>query len=81
MKIVTRGTKNQVTCPSCRSVLEFEPHDVSRKNTGRDDDGDELHSYSILCPVCKGSISVSQHITSAMRSRVDEVKNRDSLED
>ena len=81
MKVVKKGENNQVTCPCCGSVLEFEPHDISRKSVGRDaDDGDEIFSYSIQCSVCKHSVSVG-NITGTMRSRVDEIheiqKNRD----
>lgn len=76
MKVIKKGEDNQVKCPSCGSVLEFESHDVSRKTAGRDDEGDEVYSYNIQCSVCSHSISVSP--TSAMRSKVAKIqKNRD----
>ena len=77
MKVIKKGEKNRVTCPCCSSVLQFEPHDVARKSSGRADDGDEIFLYSVQCLVCKHSISVF-NMTPAMRSRVDEIqKNRD----
>ena len=77
MKVIKKGENNQVTCHCCGSVLEFEPHDVARKSSGIADDGDAVFSYSIQCSVCKHSVSVF-NMTSAMRSRVDDIqKNRD----
>ena len=77
MKIIEKGQGNQVKCPSCGSTLEFQPHDITRRNTGRDDDGDECYFYSVQCPSCRHSVSVN-HITSAMRSVVANIhKSRD----
>ena len=77
MKVIKKGENNQVTCSCCGSVLEFEPHDVTRKSDGIADDGDRVFSYSIQCSVCKHPIGII-NMTHAMRSRVDEIqKNRD----
>ncbi len=81
MKIIKKGDGNQVRCGSCKSVLEFEPSDVSRKSDGRDDDGDELFSYSVACLSCGARISVSSHLTSDMRRRVGEVQRSRDISD
>ena len=73
MKVIEHGQGNRVKCPSCDSVLEFEPSDVARKQTGIDhDEGERFFSYSIQCSVCGDSVGISK-MTPAMLARVDQI--------
>ena len=73
MKVIEHGQGNRVKCPSCDSVLEFEPSDVARKQTGiYHDEGELIFSYSIQCSACRHSVAIS-YMNPAMLSRVDQI--------
>lgn len=65
MKIIKRGTARQLTCYSCRSLLEYEDSDVYLKALSADardwDSADREDAYGayVNCAVCKTSLRVA----------------------
>lgn len=73
MKIIKKGTENEVECGCCGSMLEYEPRDVSRTPyNDRDEDGDTVFKYTVRCPVCKHEVHLGS-VNRVMRFRIAEV--------
>lgn len=67
MKIIKRGTARQLTCQSCKSVLEYEDGDVALarlpdhlRDWDSSDREDAYRAY-VSCPVCKHEVHVNAH--------------------
>lgn len=80
MKIISRGTGNQVKCARCLSILEVDESDLYlKKNTHHDYDGDEEDNYQVFvnCAVCKNQIPVGgSYGDSGSRRRLLEIQKR-----
>ena len=80
-RVVTPGDGNRAACGFCKSVIEFEPHDIHVRESGRDDEGDPLYSYSVTCPGCHQVIH-PMNLTRDMMSRaIGITKERERLSD
>ncbi len=80
MKIIKKGDGNQAECGSCRSILEFDPSDVSSKSAGKGDDGDDIFSHSIRCPNCGATVLLG-NMTATMRGRIATAQRGRDLSD
>lgn len=70
MKILKEGTKNQVTCHECGSLLQFEKSDIRLHLRGRSydddfDDPEDRYCGHIICASCNHQINIDT--TSALR--------------
>jgi predicted nucleic-acid-binding Zn-ribbon protein len=81
VEIVKEGTENQVKCPKCGSLLEYNSSDVTKKYNppeGYDMEGHD--SFHITCKKCKNTIFLS-NINAFTKREVDDRKERSDYED
>lgn len=61
VEVIQKGnSKKRAKCPSCLSVLEYEPFDEHIKSEYDSVLGMEIRKYFIYCPICRGMVKIRE---------------------